>query len=112
MLALELSQKDCETLHEDALAGEELAVDLEQNQTIRPNQQSPIKFEIDPFRRHCLLNGLDDIGFSFQHRDLIDQFERRRKIIWPWLDGVGRKREAKGKIVAVPVERGVKNTDW
>ena len=42
-------------------------------------------FEIDPFRKHCLLNGLDDIGLTLQHADEIKAFEAKRRIEQPWL---------------------------
>jgi len=44
-----------------------------------------ISFEIDPFRRHCLLEGLDDIGLTLQHVDEIDAYEERRRQQAPWL---------------------------
>jgi len=42
-------------------------------------------FDIDPFRKHCLLNGLDDIGLTLQHVDQIKQFEERHRASQPWL---------------------------
>ena len=42
-------------------------------------------FDVDPFRRHCLLNGLDDIGLTLQHADEIRAFEARRMEEMPWL---------------------------
>jgi 3-isopropylmalate dehydratase len=112
MLPLELSAADLEELHKDAEAGLELAVDLENEQVVRPNGQPPVKFSIDPFRRHCLINGLDDIGLTLQHKDAIEIFETRRSDVWPWLDGAGYAKKG-GKVVAVPVRKNQpKATEW
>jgi 3-isopropylmalate/(R)-2-methylmalate dehydratase small subunit len=43
-----------------------------------------MRFEIDPFRKYCLLNGLDEIGLSLRHADKIREFEARRKAQHPW----------------------------
>ena len=110
MLALELPQADLEVLYADASAGLELAVDLENSQVIRPNGQPPVPFQIDPFRRHCLINGLDDIGLTLEHRDEIERFETRRSDVWPWLDGVGYAKKGQ-KVVAVP-SGGKKTMAW
>ena len=59
-------------------------VDLEQ-QTIAAPDGSVTAFEVDPFRRHCLLNGLDDIGLTLQKADSIAAFEARQKAEQPWL---------------------------
>ncbi|KAK4686224.1 3-isopropylmalate dehydratase, partial [Tremellales sp. Uapishka_1] len=112
MLPLELPQADLETLYEDASAGLELAVDLENECVIRPNGKPSIPFKIDEFRRHCLINGLDDIGLTLQHRELIEKFEEKRTGVWPWLDGVGYAKKGQ-KVVAVPVGgQQKKKLDW
>ena len=59
-------------------------VDLEQ-QAITAPDGSVTAFEVDPFRRHCLLNGLDDIGLTLQKADSIAAFEVRQKAEQPWL---------------------------
>ncbi|OCF36889.1 3-isopropylmalate dehydratase, large subunit [Kwoniella heveanensis BCC8398] len=110
MLPLELPQADLEAIYEDASAGLEIAVDLENQVVVRPNGKPSIPFTVDPFRRHCLLNGLDDIGLTLQHREEIEKFEEKRTTVWPWLDGVGYAK--KGKIVAVPLKKKVNKTDW
>ncbi|GMK54585.1 hypothetical protein CspeluHIS016_0111710 [Cutaneotrichosporon spelunceum] len=109
MLPLILPKADLELLYQDAMAGEELAVDLENQQVVRPNGQPPIKFEIDAFRRHCLINGLDDIGLTLAHEGEIAKFEERRTAEWPWLDGAGYAK--KGKVVPLR-QSGAKKTDW
>jgi 3-isopropylmalate/(R)-2-methylmalate dehydratase small subunit len=62
----------------------QVAVDLP-NQTLVPTGAEPISFEVDPFRKHCLLEGLDDIGLTLEHVDLIRAFEERRRSEAPWL---------------------------
>ena len=61
-----------------------LTVDLQQQQLVVGDAE-PIPFEVDPFRKHCLLNGLDDIGLTLQHVDEIRAYEDRRKSEAPWL---------------------------
>lgn len=61
-----------------------LTVDLGAQQ-IRGAADSPIGFDVDPFRRHCLLEGLDDIGLTLQHVDDIRAYEARRQQEAPWL---------------------------
>lgn len=55
----------------------EMTVDLE-SQTVVLDGRNPLPFDVDPFRRHCLLNGLDDIGLTLQHVDAISKFEISR----------------------------------
>lgn len=64
--------------------GYTLKIDLEQ-QTIKTPDDETLRFEIDAFRKHCLLNGLDDIGQSLQHQDVIRTYEENRKQQRPWL---------------------------
>jgi 3-isopropylmalate dehydratase len=109
MLCIELPAAEVALLHKDAEAGLELAVDLPNQQIIRPNGEAPIPFDVDPFRKHCLINGLDDIGLTFQHKEAIERFDERRTQIWPWLDGVGYAK--KGQKV-VPLKTGGKKMEW
>lgn len=111
MLPLQLPQADLDALYEDASAGLEITVDLENQVVVRPNGKPPIPFSVDPFRRHCLINGFDDIGLTLVHRDEIEKFEEKRTAVWPWLDGVGYAKKGQ-KVIAVPVRKGVKKTDW
>lgn len=92
---------------EDAEAGLELEVDLEKEEIRRSNGGAPIKFTTDPFRRHCLLNGLDDIALTMQKAPAIEAFEEKRTAVWPWLDGFGYQ----GHKIPVAVKQG-KKTDW
>jgi 3-isopropylmalate/(R)-2-methylmalate dehydratase small subunit len=60
-------------------------IDLEQQQIHRPTGNEVFRFEVDPFRRHCLLNGLDDVGLTMQKVRRIDDFEARQRAAEPWL---------------------------
>jgi len=71
--------KECE-----ATPGYELTVDLAAQTVISP-AGTTFKFEIDAFRRHCLLNGLDDIGLTLQHVAEIKAYEERRRQEAPWI---------------------------
>lgn len=109
MLPVVLSEDECVALAEDAAAGLELEVDLEKEEVRRSNGKAPIKFTTDPFRRHCLLNGLDDIALTLQKAASIETFEERRSAVWPWLDGFGYKG---AKIPAGVTAKKTKKTDW
>ncbi|KAF7352969.1 3-isopropylmalate dehydratase [Mycena venus] len=109
MLPVVLPEADCRALAEDAEAGLELEVDLEKQEVRRPNGKAPIPFTVDPFRRHCLLNGLDDIALTMQRGAAIAAFEQRRSENWSWLDGFGYK----GARIPVPaVKNAKKKMDW
>ena len=64
--------------------GYKLNVDLEKQKVFTPDGQA-YSFEVDPFRKHCLLNGLDDIGLTLQHVDEIKVFEAKHRAAQPWL---------------------------
>jgi 3-isopropylmalate/(R)-2-methylmalate dehydratase small subunit len=86
ILPIRLPQEICEQLMEDAKLGanSRITIDLEAQEVVRPNGER-IAFQVDPFRRHCLLNGLDDIGLTMAKRDSIDSYEARAKAAQPWL---------------------------
>ena len=67
-----------------AAEGYQLIIDL-QAQTIRTPVGEEIAFEVDSFRKHCLLNGLDDIGLTLEDADAIRQYESKQKQQTPWL---------------------------
>ncbi len=71
--------KECE-----ANEGYQLAVDLESQKVTTPSGES-FAFDITPHRKHCLLNGLDEIGLTLQHADEIKAFEAKHKAAQPWL---------------------------
>jgi 3-isopropylmalate/(R)-2-methylmalate dehydratase small subunit len=68
----------------EATEGYQLTVDLERQVVVTPSGQE-FAFEVDNFRKHCLLNGLDDIGLTLQHADEIKAYEARRRQESPWL---------------------------
>jgi len=86
ILPIRLPQADVDKLMEDAERGANatVTVDLEA-QEITGSDGGKIAFEIDPFRKHCLLNGLDDIGLILQKKEKIEAFETRQKAERPWL---------------------------
>ncbi len=86
ILLIKLPQEDVDKLMEDAERGANatVTVDLE-NQEITGPDGGVIKFDIDPFKKHCLLNGLDDIGLTMQKQDAIKTYEEKHKAEQPWL---------------------------
>ena len=80
ILPIVVSQEDLEKLFDDADRGSNatLTVDLV-NQSIKGPDGGEIRFEIDPFRKHCLLNGLDDIGLTMEKSSKIDAYEEKLK---------------------------------
>ena len=86
MLPVVLSDGDVDDLFNECFAnvGYQLTVDL-QNQTVISPNGGQYHFEIDAFRKHCLLNGLDDIGLTLQHADDIKAFEEKAKADRPWV---------------------------
>lgn len=85
ILPIKVSQEDLDKLFDDAERGANatLTVDLEA-QEIRGPDGGVIKFDIDPHRKHCLLNGLDDIGQTLQKVESIDSFEKKAAESRPW----------------------------
>lgn len=83
ILPITLTEDAVAALMQTALAGQKLLVDLPA-QTITAVNHS-FSFELDPFRKHCLLNGLDDIGLTLQKLDSIAAFETQQRIQTPWL---------------------------
>ena len=67
-----------------AMPGYKLRVDLDAQTVTRPDGKA-LRFDVDPFRKYCLLNGFDDIGLTLRHADKIRDFEARRRIEQPWL---------------------------
>jgi 3-isopropylmalate/(R)-2-methylmalate dehydratase small subunit len=84
MLPITLPQADVDTLVKLASKREVFTVDL-QSQTVRAGDLS-ISFEINAFRKECLLGGFDDIALTLKNEYLIRQFETKRSAITPWLD--------------------------
>jgi 3-isopropylmalate/(R)-2-methylmalate dehydratase small subunit len=85
ILPIKLPQEDVDKLMEDARRGANatVTVDLEA-QEIKGPDGGVIKFDIDPFRKHCLLNGLDDIGLTLEKQDAITTYESKLAESRPW----------------------------
>lgn len=86
ILPIRVSQEELEKLLDDADRGSNatLTVDLP-NQEIKGPDGGTISFDLDPFRKHCLLNGLDEVGLTLQKADKVDSFEDQQKVSQPWL---------------------------
>jgi 3-isopropylmalate/(R)-2-methylmalate dehydratase small subunit len=86
VLLITLPQDQIDRLMDDAEKGANarMAVDLESQEITRPDGET-IPFEIDPHRKHCLLNGLDDIGLTMQNDEKITTYEGARDTAEPWL---------------------------
>ena len=86
ILPIKLPQSDVDKLMDDANRGANatITIDLEK-QEIRGPDGGVIKFDIDPFRKHCLLNGLDNIGLTLEKGSAISSFEKETSASRPWL---------------------------
>ncbi|QDZ18390.1 3-isopropylmalate dehydratase [Chloropicon primus] len=88
MLPIVLENDVVRELMADCDSGEDLEVDLPNQVIRRPNGQE-VPFPVDPFRKNCLVNGLDDIGLTLQKEDKIAAFERIRDEYYPFFNGIG-----------------------
>ena len=86
LLPIVLSDDQVDQLFKEVEANEgyELTVDLE-NQVVVTPSGAEMAFEVDDFRKHCLLNGLDDIGLTLQYADEIKAYEEKARQQSPWL---------------------------
>jgi 3-isopropylmalate/(R)-2-methylmalate dehydratase small subunit len=86
LLPIVLPEAQVASLFDEALAfpGFTLTIDLERQVVVRPQGQELV-FEVQPFRKYCLINGLDDIGLTLRHADKIKAFEAQRLATKPWL---------------------------
>ena len=86
ILPIKVSPEDLKKLMDDAERGANatMTIDLP-NQEISGPDGGTITFDLDPFRKHCLLNGLDDIGLSLEKASSIDSFEKSQAQSQPWL---------------------------
>jgi 3-isopropylmalate/(R)-2-methylmalate dehydratase small subunit len=86
ILPIVVSQEDLDKLMDDARRGANatVSIDLEE-QEIRGPDGGVIKFDIDAFKKHCLLNGLDDIGLTLEKASAIDSYETKASDNHPWL---------------------------
>ena len=86
ILPIVVNKQQLDQLMDDAENGANavLDVDLEAQEIIRPSGEK-VTFEIDELRKHCLINGLDDIGLTMEKEENIDNFEKRRAAEQPWV---------------------------
>ena len=86
ILPIALPQEDVDKLMDDAERGANAVVSIDlEKQEIRGPDGGCIKFDIDPFRKRCLLDGLDDVGLTLEKTPAIDAFEERNRLNQPWL---------------------------
>jgi 3-isopropylmalate/(R)-2-methylmalate dehydratase small subunit len=90
ILPIALPQEIVDRLMDDARKGAnaQITVDLEKQEIVRPDGEV-ITFAVDAFRRHCLLNGLDDIGLTLQKGGDVEGYESRQRAAQPWLSMAG-----------------------
>jgi 3-isopropylmalate/(R)-2-methylmalate dehydratase small subunit len=86
ILPIILDEKTVDDLFNETFEteGYELKINLAEQKIVKPNGDE-IAFDVDSFRKHCLLNGLDDIGLTLEHAAEIEAFEANRKATKPWL---------------------------
>ena len=86
LLPIQLPAAEVDVLFAQTFAapGYKLSIALDAQTVTRPDGKA-IRFEIDAFRKYCLLNGFDDIGLTLRHADTIKEFEAKRRIDQPWL---------------------------
>lgn len=87
LLPIVLSEQQVDQLFNEVAAfpGYQLTIDLERQVVVKPDG-TELAFEVQPFRKYCLLNGFDDIGLTLQHADKIKAFEAERLAQKPWLN--------------------------
>jgi 3-isopropylmalate/(R)-2-methylmalate dehydratase small subunit len=86
LLPIVLSESQVDQLFNEvhAFPGYQLTIDLERQVVVKA-QGEEIPFEVNAFRKYCLINGLDDIGLTLRHKDKIEAFEKVRLATKPWL---------------------------
>jgi 3-isopropylmalate/(R)-2-methylmalate dehydratase small subunit len=86
LLPIRLSEAQVGRLFDDvqAFAGYSLTIDLQRQVVLRPDGVA-LEFDVEPFRKYCLLGGFDDIGLTLRHSDKIRAFEAERLLTKPWL---------------------------
>jgi 3-isopropylmalate dehydratase len=85
ILPICVNQETLERLMQDAEAGKSITVDLESQTITTDADNADVSFDVEPFRRHCLMNGLDDIGLTLAHEAAITSFEKDMQTNAPWL---------------------------
>jgi len=87
LVPVALAEIEVELLFHDCAAfpGFRLVIDLEKQTVSTADSSRVFRFDVDPFHKHCLLNGLDEISLTLRHADKIRAFEDRRRTQFPWL---------------------------
>ena len=86
VLPVVLSKESIDKLLNDAKAGKKISVDLDKQTVQSEGQNIPAyQFDVEPFRKHCLMNGLDDIGLTLTKLDEIGSYEIKQRQVTPWL---------------------------
>ena len=86
LLPVPLTEGEVDALFYDAASfpGFKLVVDLESQTVATSDGSKKMRFDVDPFRKYCMLNGLDEIGLTLRHAEKIRTFEARRQSQFPW----------------------------
>ena len=85
ILPVVLPQDKVDILMKDAEKGANSIIEIDlENQTIASSDGEVFSFEVDPFKKHCLLNGLDDIGLTMEKEDKITAYESKAAQVFPW----------------------------
>ena len=88
ILPIKVSKEVIAKLMDDASRGSNAVIEIDlEKQEIKGPDGGTVHFEVDAFRKHCLLNGLDDIGLTMEKKSEIDDFEQRQRESQPWLYG-------------------------
>ncbi|MCE2948041.1 MAG: 3-isopropylmalate dehydratase small subunit [bacterium] len=86
LLPIRLSKAEMDVLFEETFASEGYRLDIDlENQKVTTPSGRQFGFDIEPFSKHCLMNGLDEIGLTLQHADHIRAFETKHRAVQPWL---------------------------
>ena len=96
LLPIVLPESQVDRLFADTLAfpGFKLTIDLDRQLVGTPDGALAFTFDVEPFRKHCLLNGLDEIGLTLTHADAIRAFETKRLADQPWIE---HRKTSEGK---------------
>ena len=93
----------------EARAGRKIEIDLPAQEIRNESGARIASFEVEEFRKHCLVNGFDDIGLTMQMEDEIKKYEERMAIETPWIGDSGylkrRKRDGPVKVDALPISK-------
>ena len=86
ILPIKVPKEIIDKLMDDASRGSNAVIEVDlEKQEIKGPDGGTVHFDIDPFRKHCLLNGLDDIGLTQEKSTFIDSFEEKNQLSQPWL---------------------------